>query len=118
AAKQGFVSAAFPARPYAEFTGAEGSEQARRDSGEHRLPACRFRQLAENLFGHFKSQIAASRSGRRQAADDCRLAPCAPLTTNLRRAPTSFRSPLSSRSSRRTPRFPRKHFRLHCIGPL
>jgi len=47
-------------------------------SGEHRLPACPFRQLAEKLFEHSLPKIFATLSRRRQAADDCRLAACAP----------------------------------------
>src|SRR4029450_831897 len=47
-------------------------------SGEHRLPACSFRQLAEKTFEHSKSNVFAALSCRRQAADDCRLAACAP----------------------------------------
>jgi hypothetical protein len=52
-----------------------------RFSGEHRLPACPFRQLAEKLF---ERSIPLQRSGcRRQAADDSRLAACAPQATEL-----------------------------------
>src|SRR4030095_16422510 len=47
-------------------------------SGEHRLPACSFRQLAEKTFEHSKSNAFAALSCCRQAADDCRLAACAP----------------------------------------
>src|SRR4029077_13423543 len=45
-------------------------------SGEHRLPACPFRQLAENSLACPESRIR--NRCRRQPADNCRLAACAP----------------------------------------
>src|SRR5438552_1198216 len=47
--------------------------------GEHRLPACPFRQLAEKVFGTISPIRVLQRARwRRQAADDCTLAACAP----------------------------------------
>ena len=46
-------------------------------SGEHRLPACPFRQLAEKLFERSIQGILATRGSRRQAADDNGLPACA-----------------------------------------
>ena len=47
-------------------------------SGEQRLPACSFRQLAEKTFWCAEPRMFLTRLYRRQAADDCRLAACAP----------------------------------------
>src|SRR5207249_12188994 len=60
------------------------------DAGEHRLPACSFRQLAEKLFRGVALRVQRC---RRQAADDCRLAACAPQKKSRTRA--SCRSPRS-----------------------
>ena len=47
--------------------------------GEHRLPACPFRQPAEKLFARSRPKSPErSLDCRRQAADDYRLAACAP----------------------------------------
>ena len=43
-------------------------------AGEHRLPACPFRQLAEKFLERLKPLCCATLLCRRQAADDCRLA--------------------------------------------
>jgi hypothetical protein len=43
-------------------------------SGEHRLPACSFRQLAEKLFERSAPLFCSIPWRRRQAADDCRPA--------------------------------------------
>ena len=61
------------------FVEAEGCprphiKQSRVVSGEGRLPACRFRQLAENITVSERDSNASSR----QAAETCRLAACAP----------------------------------------
>jgi hypothetical protein len=47
-------------------------------SGEHRLPACSFRQLAEKRFWVFGATVVSDTLCRRHAADNCRLAACAP----------------------------------------
>jgi len=57
-----------------------------RNSREHRLLACPFRQLAEKLF---------ERVARGQAADECRLAACTPQKRNA-----AFRSLPNERGRR------------------
>ena len=54
-------------------------------SGEHRLPACPFRQPAEKLFERSLRGILAARGSRRQAANGNRLAAlCSPRATFAR----------------------------------
>src|SRR5882724_11109579 len=53
-----------------------------RNSGEHRLPACCFRQPAKKLLNVHLQSFFATLECRRQAADDCRLAACAPQKTH------------------------------------
>src|SRR5438093_1859396 len=62
-----------------ELTRSDGELQqdrrCSRNSGEHRLPACCFRQPAEKLLNvHLQSFFAT--------LDDCRLAACAPQKTH------------------------------------
>ena len=62
-------------------------------AGEHRLPACSFRQLAEKLFVVI---TIGSQRCRRQAADDCRLAACAPQKkSRMHESCRSARSPIA-----------------------
>ncbi len=61
------------------------SNRCARLSGEHRPLACPFRQLAEKLFQHSKPKFPCKTwDCRRQAADDYRLAACAPQTSPRR----------------------------------
>src|SRR5438094_7859568 len=53
-------------------------------SGEHRLPACSFRQPAEKLSERREPILFGIPSCRRQAADDWRLAACAPQILTIR----------------------------------
>ncbi len=55
--------------------------------GEHRLPACPFWQPAEKLIELSRRRILAALWGRRQAADDNRLAACAPQRSETRVLP-------------------------------
>jgi len=68
----------------ARFSVALAYWEADVSSGEHRLPACPFRQPAEKLIERSRRRILATLWDRRQAADDNRLAACAPLRSETR----------------------------------
>ena len=71
-------------------------------SGEHRLPACKFRQLAETVARFNRS--AGTRRYCRQAAGNCGLAARAPRSRSRKSATARTRSP--TRETRAPPGLP------------
>ncbi|PYL08747.1 MAG: hypothetical protein DME33_06655 [Verrucomicrobia bacterium] len=63
-----------------------GNLRIARDFGEHRLPACSRRQLADDRTGS-QAGVSVSAEAFRQAAEKDRLAACAPQNAASRRDP-------------------------------